>query len=244
MEKIDEVIGEGNNLDFGARIYDSRLGRFLSIDPFFKKNPKRSSYIFADNIPIKYIDYGGLYKWESGAEKAKSPKLDNFLKEGLQTMLQDENLKFHLMKLGKFSEEDLICLSEYGEGPEIRITGYPGDNAKQSLIGYAGGAYIIGTNIIELNTTLIEQLNSANPDEVQAAMLAVISTLIHESVHYGRYMKIDPNNEYRSSTASKSLKDQIDFEVRYLSTDEADEYSKACQSVESKNRIWQRLFWV
>ncbi len=33
-EKDDEVKGEGNSLDFGARMYDSRLGRFLSIDKY------------------------------------------------------------------------------------------------------------------------------------------------------------------------------------------------------------------
>jgi RHS repeat-associated protein len=39
MEKDDEVKGVGNSLDFGARIYDSRLGRWLSVDPLSYKFP-------------------------------------------------------------------------------------------------------------------------------------------------------------------------------------------------------------
>lgn len=33
MEKDDEMKGVGNSLNFGDRIYDSRIGDFLSVDP-------------------------------------------------------------------------------------------------------------------------------------------------------------------------------------------------------------------
>jgi RHS repeat-associated protein len=32
QEKDDEVSGEGNSYDFGARFYNSRVGRWLSVD--------------------------------------------------------------------------------------------------------------------------------------------------------------------------------------------------------------------
>ncbi len=45
------------DLDFGARIYDSKLARWLSIDR--KDNIGWSPYNFAVNNPIKYIDKDG-----------------------------------------------------------------------------------------------------------------------------------------------------------------------------------------
>lgn len=59
MEKDDEVKGNGNSYDFGARIYDPRVGRFLSLDPKSKSFPFMSPYCFADNNPIRLIDVDG-----------------------------------------------------------------------------------------------------------------------------------------------------------------------------------------
>jgi RHS repeat-associated protein len=58
-EKDDEVKGDGNSLDFGARIYDSRLGRWLSLDPLQAKYPMFSPYHFVANNPIVFIDPDG-----------------------------------------------------------------------------------------------------------------------------------------------------------------------------------------
>ncbi len=59
MEKDNEVNGIGNSLDFGARIYDSRLGRWLSLDPLANKYPDMSAYVGIGNDPINLTDPDG-----------------------------------------------------------------------------------------------------------------------------------------------------------------------------------------
>lgn len=59
LEKDVEVKGAGNSYDFGARMYDPRVGRWLTIDPECKIYPSRSSYTFVLNNPIVFIDPDG-----------------------------------------------------------------------------------------------------------------------------------------------------------------------------------------
>jgi RHS repeat-associated protein len=63
QEKDNEVKGTGNSLDFKFRAYDSRLGKFLSIDPLSKSYPWNSTYAFAENDVIRCIDLEGAEKW-------------------------------------------------------------------------------------------------------------------------------------------------------------------------------------
>jgi len=59
-ENDNEVKGVGNQQDYGMRIYDPRLGKFLSIDPATKNFPNLTPYQFASNTPIQAIDLDGL----------------------------------------------------------------------------------------------------------------------------------------------------------------------------------------
>ncbi len=56
----DNSTGEGN-LDFGARIYDCRLGRFLTVDPLTREYVSSTPYSFAANNPILLIDSRGKF---------------------------------------------------------------------------------------------------------------------------------------------------------------------------------------
>jgi len=57
MESDDELKGTKNSYDFGARIYDPRIGRWLSVDPVV--HHETSPYVGIDNSPIYKMDPDG-----------------------------------------------------------------------------------------------------------------------------------------------------------------------------------------
>ncbi|NJM80233.1 MAG: hypothetical protein HC854_12570 [Flavobacterium sp.] len=75
MEKDDEVKGEGNSYDFGARMLDPRVGRFFAVDPLEKKYPWYTPYQFSGNKVIQFVEL-------EGAE------------EGLPNYLDDSDINF------------------------------------------------------------------------------------------------------------------------------------------------------
>ena len=105
-ENDNEVKGEGNQQDYGMRIYDPRLGRFLSVDPLQKDYPELTPYQFASNTPIQAIDLDGLekmhfiYEWhpKSGLTfiKVVSQFYQGTLGEATRQALRStENIKYN-----------------------------------------------------------------------------------------------------------------------------------------------------
>ena len=77
----------GSQQDYGNRIYDPRVGRFLSVDPIGKNYPELTSYQFASNSPIENIDIDGLEKYS----------IHYMIKNGLYVILKvetDYSLKY------------------------------------------------------------------------------------------------------------------------------------------------------
>ena len=55
-------LGGQTHYDYGFRIYNPGIGRFLSVDPLMSNFAWNSPYSFAENSPIEFIDLDGLEK--------------------------------------------------------------------------------------------------------------------------------------------------------------------------------------
>jgi RHS repeat-associated protein len=87
----------GAQQDYGERIYDPRLGRFLSVDPIASEVPGLTPYQFGGNSPIAYIDFDGL---ESAKPKGQKDPMSFFI-DGVQDGLseQSEDAQHALIKI-------------------------------------------------------------------------------------------------------------------------------------------------
>ncbi|RFM29242.1 RHS repeat-associated core domain-containing protein [Chitinophaga silvisoli] len=58
-ENDNEVKGEGDEQDYGMRVYNPGLGKFLSVDPLTKDFPWYTPYQFAGNTLVQAVDLDG-----------------------------------------------------------------------------------------------------------------------------------------------------------------------------------------
>jgi RHS repeat-associated protein len=67
----------GATYDYGFRIYDSRIAKFLSVDPLMASYPELTPYQFASNTPIAAIDLDGLegYRYTEYYERQDGKKI-------------------------------------------------------------------------------------------------------------------------------------------------------------------------
>lgn len=62
-EQDSAINGNGVDYDYGMRVYDARICRFLSVDAIAKEYPELSTFQFASNTPIFGIDRDGKELW-------------------------------------------------------------------------------------------------------------------------------------------------------------------------------------
>lgn len=74
MEKNEEIAD--GNYDFGARMYDGRIGRWWSVDPLAAKYTSMSPYTGIGNNPIIFIDVDGRYLDLSNLSESERKQYD------------------------------------------------------------------------------------------------------------------------------------------------------------------------
>ena len=179
---------DGNEYDYGARIYNPRLGKWLSVDPLSNKFPSESPYCFSGNIPIWFSDIDGKYKFPKYLESKYKDLYSTFAKY-IEENVHDDVMKSPIIQAGllKFSGGNLTAkkideATTWLSGPTIIISDAPDGNP--AVLGY----YRHETNTIYINTKLVVQLKNASNKDKQAALYGLYVTLMHETVHYGDYL--------------------------------------------------------
>ena len=179
--------------DYGFRIYDSKLGRFLSLDPLSKSYPWNSPYSYAEGDPIDFIDLDGLEKPVQTAQSTFTvtkpvitPQISRFLKEeALRTQVVE--------KLFKIITPDVSGYLDTKVGVDFPET------VKATINQYL---IISGTDIQSLQLAII--IPNDNGDEVRGIVTTTFNELDQIKV-------LDPGKDKIKDIVSKSAKGFTDL---------------------------------
>jgi RHS repeat-associated protein len=172
-EKDNEVKGEGNQQDYGMRIYDPRIGKFLSVDPLTDKYPFYGSYNFAANTPVNAVDVDGMEvspeKNQNQSEHSEAPEKMN----GSALYVPNEKNE-PLDPLSKFGKGILKAgLKVAGAITELLAAPHQSDRqspeAKKQNFPLTGGDLSIKTNVANVfiaPANAITNISNSNNPEV------------------------------------------------------------------------------
>ncbi len=196
QEKDDEIKGNGNSYDFGARIYDPRLGKWLSMDALSSKMPSVSPYSYALNSPLILVDIEGHFVLKIDEAAAKKYGLSEIQVKKFNELLKDvesfvannpDVVKFIAAQTG-YTEAEVMAHSKAGSGPTIFLNENPQganvspDDARSNQMSF-DATY----------AQSYEEQGSASAADQKAYKLGMISLILHEYTHLGDRQTNDGN---------------------------------------------------
>ncbi len=127
-ENLNEMLADNIAIDFGARIYNSQLGRFLSMDPLTDIYTWQTPYAYFANSPISIVDKKGL----GGGDECESE-----IEPEKYTIKEDDSYwKIAQASNGEFTQQNLkdwnpdVNWMQLQIGSQINIS----DPAKADLV--------------------------------------------------------------------------------------------------------------
>ena len=201
MEQDNEVKGIKNSYDFGARLYDPRVGRWLSRDPLEAKYAGLSPYNFVNNMPIIAVDpdgeriiiVNGYYNTRDIAEPLGSsecckPYWSSNFESSAQSFFSDYsgNTKWvdgNTIGATASGQENYNAGYEYAKANFATLTEGMGEDEVINLVGHSMGAafsagmaqYIQEEGTYKVDNIVLLSAHQANefsvPDDVDSYQL-------------------------------------------------------------------------
>jgi RHS repeat-associated protein len=171
--KEKQVEKEGDAYDFGARIYDGRLGRWFSVDPLFSNYSELCPYNFCANNSLFFVDNNG---------KKIIPNA-NFVGTNYELVYKYllKTVSAFDILLGKFSDNSnenyILYLATEDEDKIYNNAGAVTQNSIRTE--QITDNEIVKTEMISANSDT-KFINSRNADELTLWHLYIV---IHEATH-------------------------------------------------------------
>ena len=167
-------------IDYGARMYDPTIARWMSMDPMAEKYYPMSPYEYCANNPIYFVDYhgdslwvknhGNEYQFNNGSfylngQKVKAKgflksvgrALENIMNTEVgATMIQELTASTNSFTIvrgddDQFKASDII--KAYGIERIVRFDPYVESRGIESVLGGSGGVIVWNPNYVQLPRT-------------------------------------------------------------------------------------------
>ena len=169
-KEIDKNINSLTAYDYGFRIYNPALGRFLSVDPLTNKYPELTPYQFASNMPIIAIDLDGeeanivtiYYSHIDGKESWRTnPRPYKGVFSYNSALAMSTNLTYYIHKY-PVSTKDGYSWKQYGPAT---LSSYGPINYHTGRIDMSDAGIVFGMKVsFEFRTKATEVANNLGMD--------------------------------------------------------------------------------
>ena len=184
-ELQNQEFSDGTGLedyDYGARMYDPQIGRWMVIDEMSSNFSFESPYSYAGNNPISNVDVGGKFKFPIEQLKAIRKNFPTFYKyimssKGAEALKNSTTVIGAILKFSKWDKAELQKDFNHGSGAEIRV----------SDIDIKGQTQNISPYNLTIASKLLSLIEKANGEDKEAALLFTMLTVLHEEAHRGNH---------------------------------------------------------
>ena len=183
-ERVNEL--NSSTYNFGARMYDARVGRFFSTDLLKAKYPSESHYSFAGNSPIAMVDAEGMDKTlyiffvgDNGNTKLKLEDKREIIRKVKEVYARNGMPDINVVGYNTNKRQNLSTFDATDQAI------YIGSSKVLSSLGLSvsdgGNSAQDNTKVATINLDAYDELNKNRPNINYTDYVA--KTAAHESIH-------------------------------------------------------------
>jgi hypothetical protein len=158
------------------------------VDPLAEKYPSMSPYSYCANNPVKYVDPDGRFILPA-TFITQYPAFAKYIENNISEVLNSESIMSSLINYGGFERSTIEDDLKWGSGPTIDIRKLGSENL--TAFGHYDGKQANGEFQIALDSDMLNKFEKAfangnvSNEAKEAALMGIVSTLLHEYIHYG-----------------------------------------------------------